>query len=64
MLHVFPFWLRPRFAILLVRMVAGADFPGLIYFAASATGAALWPVLTIVLQMPQRTKLDPEQPAL
>lgn len=63
-LHVFPLLLLSQVAILLVRMVAGADFPGLIYFAASATGAALWPVLTIVLQMPQRTKLDPEQPAM
>lgn len=63
-LHVFPLLLLSQVAILLVRMVAGADFPGFIYFAASATGAALWPVLTIVLQMPQRTKLDPEQPAL
>jgi rod shape-determining protein MreD len=63
-LHVFPLLLLSQMAILLVRMVAGADFPGLIYFAASATGAALWPVLTVVLHMPQRTKMDPEQPAL
>ena len=63
-LHVLPLLLLAQVAILLVRMVAGTDFPGLIYFAASVTGAALWPVLTIVLQLPQRTKLDPEQPAI
>ena len=63
-LHVLPLLLLAQVAVLLVRMVAGADFPGLIYFAASATGAALWPLLTIVLQLPQRPRLDPEQPAI
>ena len=48
-LHVFPLLLLAQIAILLVRMVAGTDFPGLIYFAASATGAALWPLITVLL---------------
>jgi rod shape-determining protein MreD len=63
-LHVFPLLLLAQIAVLLVRMVAGADFPGFIYFAASATGAALWPIMIVVFQLPQRTRLDPEQPAI
>jgi len=63
-LHVFPLLLVAQITILLVRMVAGAEFPGLIYFAASATGAALWPLITVVFHMPQRTRMDPEQPAM
>ena len=63
-LHVLPLLLLAQVAVLLVRLVAGTDFPGLIYFAASVTGAALWPPLKVLLQLPQRAKLDPEQPAI
>jgi rod shape-determining protein MreD len=63
-LNVLPLLLLAQVAILLVRMVAGTDFPGLIYFTASVTGAALWPLLTVLFQLPQRTKPDPEQPAI
>ncbi len=63
-LHVFPLLLLAQVAVLLVRLVAGTDFPGFIYFAASATGAALWPIIIMVFQLPQRTRLDPEQPAI
>jgi rod shape-determining protein MreD len=63
-LHVLPLLLASQVAVLLVRMVAGAEFPGLVYFAASVTAAALWPPLTVLFQLPQRPRLDPEQPAI
>jgi len=63
-LHVFPLLILAQVTILLVRMVAGTEFPGLIYFAASATGAVLWPLITVFFHMPQRTRIDPEQPAM
>ncbi len=60
-LHVVPLLLLAQAVALLVRLVAGADFPGLAYFAASLTGAALWPVMGHVLKLPQRPRLDPDQ---
>ena len=63
-LHVIPLLLVTQLAMLVVRMTAGADFPGLLYFAASFTAAALWPLLVIVLELPQRTRFDPEHPAI
>ncbi len=63
-LHVVPLLLLTQLAMLLVRMAAGADFPGLTYFVSSFTGAALWPLLVIVLELPQRPRLDPEHPAI
>jgi len=63
-LHVLPLLAMTQLAILLVRMVAGSDFPGFAYFVSSITGAALWPLVTVLFQLPQRTPLDPEQPAI
>lgn len=63
-LHVVPLLVLAQFATLLVRMAAGADFPGVLYFGASVTGAALWPLLLVLLELPQRPRLDPDQPAI
>jgi rod shape-determining protein MreD len=63
-LQVVPMLLIVQIATLLVRMAAGADFPGLLYFSASLTGAALWPLLASVLPLPQRPKVSPDQPAI
>lgn len=59
MLHVMPLLLIAQVIILLVRLMTGADFPGWGYFLASATGAALWPVLAALLRIPQRPRTDP-----
>ena len=40
--------------VLLVRIVGGASLPGWIYFAPPLVGALLWPVISILLQRPQR----------
>jgi rod shape-determining protein MreD len=40
--------------VVLVRVVGGAPLPRWNYFVGSLTGALLWPVLTVVLQWPQR----------
>lgn len=63
-LHVVPLLLLAQLATLVVRMAAGADFPGLLYFTASFTGAALWPLFVLVLKLPQQPRLDPEHPAI
>ena len=40
--------------VLLVRLVGGAPLPHLNYVAGPLVGALLWPLLSIVLQWPQR----------
>ena len=45
-LHALPLLLIAQVASLAVRMYVGGDWPGWIYFAESAVGAALWPKMT------------------
>jgi len=40
--------------VLLVRAFGGAPAPRLTYFAPALVGALLWPVLSVLLQLPQR----------
>ncbi len=40
--------------VLLVRVVAGAPLPRWTYFVSPLVGALVWPVLSILLQRPQR----------
>jgi len=44
---------------LLIRLSTGVDFIGVGYFAASVSGALLWPLLTLLLQLPQ--KVEPKR---
>jgi len=63
-IHWFPLWqqalhllallLATQLLTLLIRMVAGASFPGWTYFASSFICAALWPALSFMLLLPQR----------
>lgn len=40
--------------VLLVRVVGGSPLPPWTYFITALSGAALWPVVSVLLQMPQR----------
>lgn len=60
-LHVIPLLLLTDLVVLLVRALAGADFPGYAYFLGSLVGAALWPVLYYLLKLPQRPRSDPDR---
>ncbi|MEJ5209948.1 MAG: rod shape-determining protein MreD [Burkholderiales bacterium] len=53
-LYVLGLLLLLELTMLLVRLAFGAAFPGWLYFAGSLVGAVLWPLLTLVLQLPQR----------
>lgn len=59
-LHVIPLLLFTDLVVLLVRALAGSDFPGLPYVLGSLAGGALWPLLTLVLKLPQRPRPDPD----
>jgi rod shape-determining protein MreD len=53
-LHVLLLLLGTQLLMLGVRLAAGGAFPGFLWFAGSAIGALLWPVVTFVLLAPQR----------
>jgi rod shape-determining protein MreD len=40
--------------VVLVRVVGGAVLPGWTFFLPAVTGSALWPLVSLLLQMPQR----------
>ena len=40
--------------VLLVRVVGGSPLPPWTYFVSALTGAALWPIASVLLQVPQR----------
>lgn len=60
----FPLWqqavqllvllLASQMLMVAVRLVAGGAFPGFAYFFGSVIAAALWPVATFLLLLPQR----------
>ena len=53
-LHSFFLLLGTQVLMTLVRLAAGAAFPGISYFLGSAIAAALWPAVTFLLLLPQR----------
>ena len=59
-LHVVILLLMNDLIVLVVRLLAGADFPGFQYFAGSLIAGALWLPLGMLLKLPQRPKLDPD----
>jgi rod shape-determining protein MreD len=57
-LHVLALLLVAQFVSLLVRLWVGGGFPGWDYFLGSAVGAAIWPLVTLILLAPQRRSLE------
>jgi rod shape-determining protein MreD len=60
-LHVIPLLLLNDVIVLLIRLAAGADFPGYWYFAGSVIGGLLWPLLSFLYRLPQQPRYDPDQ---
>ncbi len=56
--HVIPLLLLNDLIVLGVRMLAGSDFPGYPYFLGSFVAGALWPVISVLLKLPQRPRAD------
>lgn len=59
-LHVVPLLLLNDAIVLLIRLIAGSDFPGYWYFFGSVVGGLLWPALSFLLKLPQRPRTDPD----
>ena len=56
--HVLLLLLGSQLLMLAVRLAAGGAFPGFVYFAGSLVAAALWPVVTFLLLLPQRQPVN------
>jgi rod shape-determining protein MreD len=57
-LHILPILLLSQLVILTIRLISGADFPGWTYFLPSVTGAAIWPIVYMCLEIPRRPRRD------
>jgi rod shape-determining protein MreD len=57
-LHVFPMFVGMQLVMLVVRMMSGAEFPGVLWFLTSITTVLLWYPATFVLLMPQFMPVD------
>lgn len=51
--HVLPMLLVAQAVMVLVRLAAGAEFPGWIYFLSSLSAAVMWGPLSFLLMLPQ-----------
>ncbi len=60
-LHVLPILLIMQLIVLGVRQAAGGQFPGWWYFLSSIVGALLWPATDLLLKIPLRRRIDPDE---
>lgn len=59
-LQVLPVFVTAQLIGLAVKMLAGGDFPGWVLMLAPVLQAALWPIASVVLLVPQRRAPDPD----
>ena len=60
-LHVLPLLFGAQLIMLLVRMLGGAEFPGVMYLVAPLIATALWYPLTYLLLIPQYQPVDRDE---
>jgi rod shape-determining protein MreD len=61
MLHALAILFTMQLIVLAVRKAAGSEFPGGWYFLSSITGALLWPATDLLLKIPLRPRVDPDE---
>jgi len=61
-LHVAALLVFAQGVTVLVRLAAGAELPGWSVLVGPAIGAALWPLVSYLLLIPQRRPVEPEEP--
>ncbi len=59
--QVFPLFLVAHAIELILRMLGGGSFPGLGILVAPFAEAALWPIASIILLVPQRRAPNPDE---
>lgn len=60
-LHVLPLLFGVQLVMLLVRLMAGAEFPGVLYFLSSFSVILLWHPLSYLLLLPQYQPLERDE---
>lgn len=60
-LQMFPLLLLVQVMMVLVRLLAGGEFPGWWYFLSSVTSTALWVPLNYLLLLPQYRPVDRDE---
>jgi rod shape-determining protein MreD len=60
-LHVAPLLVFAEAVTALVRLAAGAEFPGWTIFVGPLIGALLWPLASVILLAPQRRPAAPDE---
>ncbi|MDR0479519.1 MAG: rod shape-determining protein MreD [Burkholderiaceae bacterium] len=60
-LQLFPLFLAAHAIVLALRLIGGASFPGWALLLAPVLEAALWPIATALLLLPQRRPPDPDE---
>ncbi|MDP2170497.1 MAG: rod shape-determining protein MreD [Rhodocyclaceae bacterium] len=60
-LHVLPLLLGAQLVMLLIRLAAGAEFPGVLYFLSSFFAVLLWHPLNYVLLLPQYQAVERDE---
>lgn len=60
-LHVLPLFALAHASEWLIRFLAGGIFPGWVVVLAPLAETLLWPVITILLLLPQRRAPDPDE---
>jgi len=58
--QVLPLFVAAHLLELVARMASGGGFPGWLYFLAPLLEAALWPVVSVLLLVPQRRAPNPD----
>lgn len=58
--QVLPLFAASHAIELAVRMMAGAPFPGLLMLLAPIIESLLWPIVSVILLMPQRRTPNPD----
>jgi rod shape-determining protein MreD len=59
--QVLPLFAAAHAIELAIRLIAGGAFPGLTVLLAPVLEAALWPVVSVLLLLPQRRAPDPDE---
>ncbi|MGK8889168.1 rod shape-determining protein MreD [Burkholderia gladioli] len=60
MFYVAPLLVLAQLVPFVIRLIMGAAFPGWSYLADGFVEAVLWPVASLLLLMPQRRPVDPD----
>lgn len=60
-IHVLPMLLATQVVMMVVRLIAGGDFPGMLWFLSGISGGLLWYPMTFLLLLPQYQPVERDE---